>query len=75
MFYDDTGAQEKAIFQVSRRAGKQARSTRLHRLGPLDDVENHGEFSYMGPGCWVSFRHKFTCWNAHALKGIADVFG
>jgi hypothetical protein len=23
----------------------------------------------------VSFRHKFTGWNAHALKGIADVSG
>jgi hypothetical protein len=41
----------------------------------LYDVETHGEFSYIEPACCVSFRRKFTGWNAHALKGIADVFG
>jgi hypothetical protein len=35
----------------------------------------NGEFSYIGPACCVSFRRKFTGWNAHTLKGIADVFG
>jgi hypothetical protein len=37
--------------------------------------EPHGEFSYIGPACCVSFRRKCTGWNAHASKGIADVFG
>ena len=36
---------------------------------PLYDVETHGEFSYIEPACCVSFRRKFTGWNAHALKG------
>ena len=44
-------------------------------LGSLVDAETHGEFSYIGPACCVRFRRKFTGWNAHASKGIADVFG
>jgi hypothetical protein len=43
--------------------------------GPIRRRGTHGEFSYIGPACCVSFRRKFTGWNAHALKGIADVFG